>query len=183
MLIRSPSLPRSILERAQFSPLKDLERNEKLGLVRLAHSTFLQSTESARRLVEFEKSIIAYFRSRNEDSIKKAIPAIGTVVQTDKSSISSSVAVPFAYPEPDYDSSPKIVNLKRTYTDQSDDVDLKLPKLDDLAKDNRSVPIDLQSQGISRKPNDDATFDPAQVDDHYREFRKSYLPLDDELFF
>ena len=152
---------RSILERAQFSPLKDLEKNEKLGLVRLAHPTYSQGTENAQRLIKFEKAVIAYFRSRNDDSIKRAIPAIDKVVLTDQLSISSSVAVPLGYPEPDYDSTPKMENLKRTHTDLRENIDLKLPKLDDSGKDNRSAPVD-------------ATVGPSRV---------NYIPLDGDLFF
>ncbi|CAF4426104.1 unnamed protein product, partial [Adineta steineri] len=39
-----------------------------------------------KRLESFEKGIIAYFRSRNEDNLKKSIPAINTL----KPKISSS---------------------------------------------------------------------------------------------
>ncbi|CAF0720817.1 unnamed protein product [Adineta steineri] len=76
----------SILENFQFSPLKDLEKNDQTGLIRLTERHSSYQIDEMKRLESFEKGIIAYFRSRNEDNLKKSIPAINTL----KPKVSSS---------------------------------------------------------------------------------------------
>jgi hypothetical protein len=102
---------RSILENFQFSPLKDLEKNNQTGLIRLTDRHQLGHTEFGKRLESFEKAIISYFRSRNEDNLKKPIPAINTNSKTRISSF-DVVRPSNTFPEP-YGTSWKIfvVNL------------------------------------------------------------------------
>ncbi|CAF1610660.1 unnamed protein product [Adineta ricciae] len=66
----------SILEEHQYSPLRDLEKNDYLGLIRLNADRRKTSANDAKRLSSFEKAIVAYFRSRDEDSLKKTTPSI-----------------------------------------------------------------------------------------------------------
>jgi hypothetical protein len=90
---------RSILENFQFSPLKDLEKNNQTGLIRLTDRHQLGHTEFGKRLESFEKAIISYFRSRNEDNLKKPIPAINTNSKTRISSF-DVVRPSNTFPEP-----------------------------------------------------------------------------------
>ncbi len=73
---------RSILEESKFSPLVDLEKNDKTGLLRLTDNYRLGQQNSAKRLELLEKNIIKYFRSRDEDNIKKPLPTINTTIMT-----------------------------------------------------------------------------------------------------
>ena len=76
MLCVSSFSIRAILEHSQFSPLKDLEKNNQLGLLRLADPKRVAEPERVKHLEDLEKTIISYFRSRDEDNTKRAIPAI-----------------------------------------------------------------------------------------------------------
>ncbi len=69
---------RSLLEESHFSPLIDLEKNDKTGLIRLVDHNCLGQPKSALRLENLEKNIIKYFRSRDEDNIKKPLRTIDT---------------------------------------------------------------------------------------------------------
>jgi hypothetical protein len=102
---------RSILEHYQFSPLKDLEKNNKTGLIRLTDQRRLKPTDTTKRIVSFEQSIMSYFRSRNEDSIKKPILAINTSL---KSKISSHDVVRPSYSLPKYHQTPWTTDMNQT---------------------------------------------------------------------
>lgn len=82
-------LIRNILEDFQFSPSKDLEKNNQTGLLRLTDHHRSGQRHLAARSDEFERAIISYFRSRNEDNIKKPIPAINVSSSNVKSKFSS----------------------------------------------------------------------------------------------
>ena len=69
---------RATLEEYQFTPLKDLEKNNRSGLLRLTDQRSPAQSEDAERLKSFEKAILAYFLSRNEDSLKHSLPAMNT---------------------------------------------------------------------------------------------------------
>ena len=84
---------RSILEKFQFSPLRYLEKNDRLGLIRLREEPDLGRTPDTKRLETFEKAIIAYFRSRNEDTIKRPIPAINPSAKKSKSQVPTYQAI------------------------------------------------------------------------------------------
>jgi hypothetical protein len=62
------SLFRAILEKHQFSPMNDLETNNSNGLVRLADRRDAAQPGVITRLAALERDIVAYFRSRHEDS-------------------------------------------------------------------------------------------------------------------
>lgn len=76
---------RSILEKFRYSPLTDLEKNDRLGLIRLREESNHDQTQDPRRLASFEKAIIGYFRSRNEDNIKRPIPSINPLAKKSNS--------------------------------------------------------------------------------------------------
>lgn len=67
---------RKILENFQFSPIRHLEKNGQTGLLRLATSASRTERDLSETLTEFQETIIAYFRSRNEDNTKRAVPTI-----------------------------------------------------------------------------------------------------------
>jgi hypothetical protein len=69
---------RSILERYQFSPLRDLEKNRRTGLIRLISVNDNEQSEYAMLIGYLQQAIVDYFRSRNEDNIKRAIPVINS---------------------------------------------------------------------------------------------------------
>ncbi|CAF1327579.1 unnamed protein product [Adineta ricciae] len=60
----------AILERHQFSPINDLEKNNDTGLIRLANKSHLGQLE-VQRMEMLERDIVAYFQSRNEDKKTK----------------------------------------------------------------------------------------------------------------
>jgi len=62
---------RTILEKHQFSPLNDLEKNNDTGLLRLADKKNFGSPEVIAHMESLERDIVAYFKSRNEDSSVK----------------------------------------------------------------------------------------------------------------
>ena len=68
------SLFRSILEKYQFSPLTDLETNNANGLLRLADDRDAMQSGMITRLAALERDIVAYFRSRHEDSNVSVTP-------------------------------------------------------------------------------------------------------------
>ncbi len=69
--------------------MKDLEKNNQTGLLRLTDRRQLGHTEAGKRLEAFEKAIVSYFRSRKEDYLKKPIPAINLTLTNSKTRISS----------------------------------------------------------------------------------------------
>jgi hypothetical protein len=71
---------RSLLEESHFSPLIDLEKNDKTGLIRLVDHNCLGQPQSALRLETLETNIIKYFRARDEDNIKKPLPTTDTLI-------------------------------------------------------------------------------------------------------
>ena len=83
-------LSRSLLEDAHFSPLVDLERNNKIGLLRFTDHYSSGQRISAKRIEILEKNIINYFRSRDEDNIKKPLPTTNTTVMTSRPITASS---------------------------------------------------------------------------------------------
>lgn len=64
------------MEKFHFSPLRDLQKNNQTGLLRLYEEPAFGRFEDGKRLATFEKAIIVYFQSRNEDSIKRPVPTI-----------------------------------------------------------------------------------------------------------
>ena len=72
------------MEEFKFSPLIDLEKNDKIGLLRFTDHYCLGQRVSAKRIELFEKNVIKYFRSRDEDNIKKPLPTINTTIMTTK---------------------------------------------------------------------------------------------------
>lgn len=65
---------RAILEKHKFSPLNDLVKNENTGLLRLADKNNFGNYEMAARIEALEADIVAYFKSRNEDSTRRTAP-------------------------------------------------------------------------------------------------------------
>jgi hypothetical protein len=57
-----------ILEKHQFSPLNDLEKNDDSGLLRLADKKNFGRPELVAHIEALERDIVAYFKSRNEDN-------------------------------------------------------------------------------------------------------------------
>ena len=68
------SLLRAILEKHQFSPLTDLETMNTNGLLRLANRRDASQPWMIERLAALESDIVAYFRSRHEDSNASGTP-------------------------------------------------------------------------------------------------------------
>ncbi|CAF2901744.1 unnamed protein product [Rotaria sp. Silwood2] len=66
---------RSIIEKYQYSPQNDLQKNDDTGLLRLADKSHLGNSEMIARMEALERDIITYFKSRNEDDTGKRIPA------------------------------------------------------------------------------------------------------------
>jgi hypothetical protein len=73
---------RALLEQYRFSPLVDLEKNDKTGVLRFTNHNRFNKTKSAKRDEALEKEIIKYFLTRDEDNIKKPIPTIDTTIMT-----------------------------------------------------------------------------------------------------
>jgi hypothetical protein len=64
---------RTILEKHQFSPLNDLEKNDDTGLLRLADKTRFGQPELVAHIEALERDIVAYFKARNEDNNIKGV--------------------------------------------------------------------------------------------------------------
>lgn len=142
----SNSFSRTILERFQFSPLRDLEKNATIGLLRLAHRSSSDQSNVSQRLDEFEKTIISYFRSRNEDNVKRAIPTINMkLAQPELDIRATNVARPTST------TSPYVISFDRNASDQ-------------IYDDNSGyVPLqDVPSQYPSR---DETSFTLAAIED------------------
>jgi len=73
---------RSLIEESHFSPLTDLEKNNETGLLRFTRQSRLTRINSSKRLELLEQNLIKYFRSRDEDNIKKPLPTMTTAVLT-----------------------------------------------------------------------------------------------------
>ncbi|CAF3405719.1 unnamed protein product [Rotaria sp. Silwood1] len=80
----------SLLERFQFSPLTDLEKNDRTGLLRLTDTYPYNQSNLVQRLKLLETNIINYFRLRDEDNMKKPIPTLNTNVLSNAPSPSSN---------------------------------------------------------------------------------------------
>ena len=85
---------RALLESAQFSPLIDLEKNDQTGLLRFIDHYCLGQRVSAKRIENLEKSIVEYFRSRDEDNTKKPVSTIDTTVLTSQPITTVSLSSP-----------------------------------------------------------------------------------------
>ncbi len=81
---------RSLLEDSRFSPLVDLERNDKTGLLRFKDHNCSGQRISAKRIESLEQNLVKYFRLRDEDNIKKPLPTINTTVLTTRPITASS---------------------------------------------------------------------------------------------
>ncbi|CAF0761049.1 unnamed protein product [Rotaria sp. Silwood1] len=98
----------SILEKYQYSPQNDLEKNNDTGLIRLADKNRLQYPEAIARMEALERDIVAYFKSRNEDDTQRRIvaqpppairkqPFIATKTQTHRRGVIKSTALPSSH--------------------------------------------------------------------------------------
>ncbi|CAF2671069.1 unnamed protein product [Rotaria sp. Silwood2] len=105
----------TILERCQFSPLKDLEKNNQTGLLRLTDYSRSEEVEAKKRSESIEKMIISYFRSRNEDNLKKSVPAINLAMTNPKSRILSNDAVRPSNTIPPFSRKSWTTDIDRTY--------------------------------------------------------------------
>lgn len=56
-----------ILEKYRYTPSTDLEKNPETGIIGLANKRQTDKVQMSPRLINLEKDIVAYFRSRNED--------------------------------------------------------------------------------------------------------------------
>jgi hypothetical protein len=86
----SLSFFRSLVEDSHFSPLIDLEKNDSTGLLRFTDHICSGQRISAKRIESLEKNLVKYFRTRDEDNIKKPIPTINTTVMTTRPTTASS---------------------------------------------------------------------------------------------
>ena len=68
------SVRRSLLERYQFSPFADLEKNNRTGLLRLTDHRRSKQMQSIERLASFQKDIISYFQSSADNEAHKQRP-------------------------------------------------------------------------------------------------------------
>ena len=65
---------RTILTKHQYSPLNDLEKNDDTGVLRLADKRRFGQPELVVKIEAFERDIVNYFKSRNEDNKTKTNP-------------------------------------------------------------------------------------------------------------
>lgn len=72
----------------------DLEKNDKTSLLRFIDHYCLGQRVSAKRIENLEKSIVEYFRSRDEDNTKKPLPTIDTTVMTSQPITTLSLSSP-----------------------------------------------------------------------------------------
>lgn len=70
---------RGILERYQFAPSKDLERNNQTGIIGLVNKRSIGKLQLSVRMIALERDIVAYFLSRKEDSTFNVPKPIQTV--------------------------------------------------------------------------------------------------------
>ncbi|CAF1334421.1 unnamed protein product [Rotaria sordida] len=80
----------ALLERFQFSPLTDLEKNDRTGLIRLTDNYHYDQSNSAQRLKLLETNIINYFRLRDEDNMKNPIPTLNTDILSNEPTMPSN---------------------------------------------------------------------------------------------
>jgi hypothetical protein len=59
---------RSILLDYRFSPIKDLERNNRSGVIHLANKHLFGLSVGTGRTEKMQQAIVRYFLSRNEDN-------------------------------------------------------------------------------------------------------------------
>lgn len=152
---------RSILERCQFSPTKDLEKNNQTGLIRLADYRHSGDTNAVQRIEGIEKVVISYFRSRKEDNLKKAIPSINLTASS-KSRILPNDAVHPSNPLPSFSPASWTTGMARTSSDPQH------------GRDARPVPRTIGASTLSAEIHNDSFFHPSLRDTYNRRY------LDDE---
>ncbi|CAF2219340.1 unnamed protein product [Rotaria magnacalcarata] len=69
----------SILERHQFSPSKDLERNTETGVIGLVSRRNIGKLQMSVRMIALERDIVIYFQSRKEDSESNVVKPIKSI--------------------------------------------------------------------------------------------------------
>ncbi|CAF4689128.1 unnamed protein product [Rotaria socialis] len=70
----------SILERHQFSPSKDLERNTETDVIGLVSRRNIGKLQMSVRMIALERDIVTYFQSRKEDSESNVVKPIKSIV-------------------------------------------------------------------------------------------------------
>ncbi len=105
--------------------MKDLEKNNKTGLLRLTDRHRLTLEKTIKRSQAFEKAIISYFRSRNEDYLKKPIPAINKLITNSKSRISSYDVVRPSNTLPGHFRTSWTTDINQTYNSDNEYVQLQ----------------------------------------------------------
>ncbi|CAF3527671.1 unnamed protein product [Rotaria socialis] len=156
----------STLELCNFSPLKDLEKNNATGLIRLTNYRRLGEKEAAQRSESIEKIIISYFRSRNEDSLKKPIPAINLTMASSKPRILSNDVVRPSNPLEQFSRQSWTVDINRTLDGSEWN----------HAQDERSVPRTIGTNSLSAEMLNDSFFHPSIRDTNPRRNRhKDFL--------
>ncbi|CAF1268405.1 unnamed protein product [Rotaria sordida] len=97
-----------IIEKYQYSPQNDLQKNDDTGLLRLADKSHLGYPEMLARMEALERDIVAYFKSRNEDDTTRRIPVqppfaikkqpfVATKTQTHRGGVIKSTKFPSSY--------------------------------------------------------------------------------------
>ena len=145
---------RSILELYQFSPLRDLEKNNQLGLLRLADPKRLNEPERGKRLEDLEKTIISHFRSRNEDNIKRAIPAINTKAPLARPKLLGTDTVRPAFTLPTYRVDAESSGFIPPGNDESDYVPLRNTHSGYPIADNTSISLNLENDSFFNPPSE-----------------------------
>ncbi|CAF0868782.1 unnamed protein product [Rotaria sordida] len=151
----------SILERFQFSPLKDLEKHNQTGLLRLTDYRRLEQTEAKTRSESIEKMIISYFRSRNEDRLKKPVPTINLAMTNPRPRILSNDVVRPTNPVPSISRASWTTDINRTYKD-SDNIHLQ---------DVRSGYHTVGTSSLSERLFNDSFFHPSIHEHRARKYR------------
>lgn len=141
--------------------MKDLEKNNATGLIRLATHHRSGPKEEANRSESLEKIMIAYFRSRKEDNLKRSVPPINLAITNPKPRILSNDAVRPSNPEPPYSgpSWTKDINQMHQYKEYSP---LKDAHSGHQLNDTSSLSLEIQ---------DDSFFHPSIRDKRYRTYR------------
>ncbi len=132
--------------------MKDLEKNDQTGLIRLFEPRGdFENTEAVKRLKLLQKDIISYFRSRNEDSLKKSIPAINTSISNSKSRISSSDVVRPSNTLPASYQTYWTKNINQTHNDSSEHAQLQDTRSEYHANELNSISIDIPDDSYYHK--------------------------------
>ena len=141
---------RSILEQFKFSPLRDLEKNNETGIIRLANPLRLTDPQQITRLEDFEKRIVSYFRRRNEDNTKRAVPNIKSETDAARSIFDKNDEIPISTPSANGMPNQLIFRNSQVETDQSTGVRLSTPYCDLPIPINEtsSLSFDLQNDSF-----------------------------------